>query len=474
VQLEPANAQARYNLGIALERAGWREQAITALQQALQLQPDYARAREALDSLQGQGGMPAPAAPAPSNGASSSDTTTQLPGTSAQPMTGAPAYSPPAGSGATSLNAPAAGPQALTQHQPLSGPQPLAGPQPLTGGTQPLTGRPTAPPSGSPAASLGGYPPPGGAPTQPLAGGQAGYRLPPAYGPPGYAPGAYPGGAPYTERLYEPDGFDLLQGFNDLWRVLISPQKFFQGQVGREGLYAPMSMLLACVLVNSLGNLLHGIISPASIPGLAMLGGGGGLNLIRVIGILIAIPFQFVFLLVWLFILAGIVHVIGLLFGNRASFAGSFRVVTYAGASFPVILFLLNLVSPLLAPPRTAYALPASAPRVILAQYNPNRPGSPYGHKGSSTPRFPRSRQNLQTPSVDTTNLQFLLWTFSIGTIWCVVLTGIGARHIQQISNVGAVITAILGAGLPYGLLIAGLAMLTFMVNNITAGAMRH
>jgi tetratricopeptide (TPR) repeat protein len=67
VQLQPANAQARYNLAVALESAGYNEQAATAAQQAVQLQPDYAKAQEMVARLAGQPTTPPaytpPAAP---------------------------------------------------------------------------------------------------------------------------------------------------------------------------------------------------------------------------------------------------------------------------------------------------------------------------------------------------------------------------------------------------------------------------
>ncbi|MCW3097632.1 MAG: hypothetical protein JWL77_3250 [Chthonomonadaceae bacterium] len=53
VQIQPANAQARYNLAVALESAGYNEQATTAAQQAVQLQPDYAKAQEMVARLSG-------------------------------------------------------------------------------------------------------------------------------------------------------------------------------------------------------------------------------------------------------------------------------------------------------------------------------------------------------------------------------------------------------------------------------------
>jgi len=60
VQLQPANAQARYNLAVALESAGYPEQAKTAAQQAVQLQPDYPKAQEMAARLTGTSMTPEP------------------------------------------------------------------------------------------------------------------------------------------------------------------------------------------------------------------------------------------------------------------------------------------------------------------------------------------------------------------------------------------------------------------------------
>jgi Flp pilus assembly protein TadD len=51
VELQPANAQGRYNLGLAMERGGFTDQAATAYEQAIQLQPDYPKAQEALQEV---------------------------------------------------------------------------------------------------------------------------------------------------------------------------------------------------------------------------------------------------------------------------------------------------------------------------------------------------------------------------------------------------------------------------------------
>jgi len=59
VQLQPTNAQARYNLGTAMERGGYPDQAKQVYEQALSLQPDYPKAREALARM-AQPAMPIP------------------------------------------------------------------------------------------------------------------------------------------------------------------------------------------------------------------------------------------------------------------------------------------------------------------------------------------------------------------------------------------------------------------------------
>ena len=51
VHLQPANAQARFNLGVALEKAGFHRQAIEAYRQALTLDPNYFKARAAIERL---------------------------------------------------------------------------------------------------------------------------------------------------------------------------------------------------------------------------------------------------------------------------------------------------------------------------------------------------------------------------------------------------------------------------------------
>ena len=63
VNLQPANPQARYNLGVIMRSGGYLNEARQAFEQALQLQPAYPQATEALKVLDGS--APLPSAPPP-------------------------------------------------------------------------------------------------------------------------------------------------------------------------------------------------------------------------------------------------------------------------------------------------------------------------------------------------------------------------------------------------------------------------
>lgn len=52
VEIQPGNPQARYNLALAMEHGGYIDHALSLLQQALSLQPDYDKAVEALNRIQ--------------------------------------------------------------------------------------------------------------------------------------------------------------------------------------------------------------------------------------------------------------------------------------------------------------------------------------------------------------------------------------------------------------------------------------
>jgi len=148
VELQPSNAQGRYNLGLAMERGGFTEQAATAYEQAIMLQPDYPKAREALQRIKGGAAI---AAPAP----------TQQPAPPAQ-QSGYGAPPQYGGVGAASFGAPPAGT-----------------PAPLYGTAQPVAAPATQyiPPPGQPYPGANPSPPPYGTP-------QYGMNPPPQYGVP--------------------------------------------------------------------------------------------------------------------------------------------------------------------------------------------------------------------------------------------------------------------------------------------------
>ena len=184
VELQPSNAQARYNLGTAMERGGHGEQAAAVYEQALMLQADYPKAQEALKRL--KGGAPAPVAPpAPAgqqavHGAPPQYGAGAAAHFGAPPSTGMPQY------GAPQTGAPPAVHYNTAGALPAGGP---AQPAPLYG-APPVVAQPTpqygygAPPTGAPPAQQYGAPPAN--PPQ-AAGGLANY---------GSAPG--PAAAPYA------------------------------------------------------------------------------------------------------------------------------------------------------------------------------------------------------------------------------------------------------------------------------------
>ena len=89
-ELQPTNAQARYNLGIVLEHLGAADQAQAAYQQAIALQPDYPLAQQGLERTK-QAAPPAPTyTPAQPTAAYAPNTTPNY----AAPASQTPAYQP--------------------------------------------------------------------------------------------------------------------------------------------------------------------------------------------------------------------------------------------------------------------------------------------------------------------------------------------------------------------------------------------
>jgi hypothetical protein len=174
-ELQPANAQARYNLGVAQEQSGDLQAAQASFEQALQLQSDYPIATEARRRVQArlQGPVGPGEAPNPVTDYAH-DTGPSFP---------APAYRPSANSSFGTASAPAP-PTGAQSYSPPSAPSPTPslpdGPQGTPGRTPGLAdyGKPL------PGSSPPSYVPPSSAPTEY---GQPAYNPPPNYSqPPNY------------------------------------------------------------------------------------------------------------------------------------------------------------------------------------------------------------------------------------------------------------------------------------------------
>ena len=289
VQIEPANPQARYNLGIAMEQGGWTEQAKQAYEQAITLQPDYAKAQEALGRTQAllspqpsftidPMNMPTTALSPQQTGYAPSQPTQQMP---AQPQ---PVYAPP-----------------MQQPQQQGyGQQPPAYGQP----PQPAYGAPPSPYGGTLAA-----PSPYGAPPSP-------------YPQPG---GNYP-----AQAQYHPDSFSIKDAFRDWKEVLFAPRAFWRRQADSDGLSAPLAMnltfLSTFLLVIFLSvSLFIGLHIPMIIPFLLI-----AFLIYAVVGGVLVLLYQFA--------AAGVLYLVSKMFGGRGTYAGSFRSITYAHA--PYLLYI--------------------------------------------------------------------------------------------------------------------------------------
>ncbi len=427
VQIDPSSAAARFNLGIALEHAGWPNEAITVFQQALVLQPDYPKATEALARLQGATQqISTPPNPAP----------LQAPQASPQPG-GLGSYQSGGESSQPNYGAP-----------PQYGAQP-----PLSGSQQSLPG--TQQPTQA---------------FQPPMGGMPGAN---AYGNSPYPPA----NNSFDMKILYEDAFSLKQAALDWIAVLKSPTRFFEEQVDREGLKAPMAMLVLFWLVTLpftiLGNLIgkHGIGTP-------------------LITHLVLLPFAIISGLV----LALIFHGVGKMFGNSSAYSGSFRAYTYAQSPSYLIGLITALLIPIMTPPPSDTGanpfsgMPQSTsryetPRIILAQSTndgqDNSVTPPNGRRGgvNSMPFPPTDQQNIpgmpgssgmpnaQANPFSNPAMQGMMeggavgiLLFAIGAIWSFILLVIGLSTIQRTST-GAAVGTIIITNIIVGVLVGMLAV---------------
>ncbi len=217
VEIQPSNAQARYNLGVAMERAGYEDQAKLAFEQALTLQPEYPQAQQALQRL----ATFSPALSAPSS----------IPQT-------APFQPPDSALVARTTDSPPQIQATYSQRQPV----------PLYGSPQPthLYGSPQAQRPNGAAQTTGGVP----------------------YGIQQQEPSARPAANVVAEPYV--DKRDLRQAGRNMFQVLFSPIKFYDSQYGREGMKAAEAvLLLGCLLYGAL-SLVATALQPYNSPYVAL------------------------------------------------------------------------------------------------------------------------------------------------------------------------------------------------------------
>jgi len=274
----------------------------------------------------------------------------------------------------------------------------------------------------------------------------------------GYGAGYGPAAADYVE-----DRFDLPQAARDWIQVLSSPQQFFAGQVGREGLASPMAFMLAVAVIGGF----------ASGVGLTVKGNPMGMVAGPCAGVCLWVLF-----IIGAFIWGGITHGVCKIFGGSGSFAGSFRIVSYVLAPMPFAMLLNALLSP--APPsfgrRSASppAIHAPSPTVSagagVALFQ-TIPGLPGGRQPGSPPSSNQALEELLKQRGDSplsTLAQILFWIYQM------VLMGIGIHHVHRVStgaSVGATIVLALIQIVLIVILVVFVAAVVFAAIMGAAGA---
>ena len=198
----------------------------------------------------------------------------------------------------------------------------------------------------------------------------------------GYAPGGPAGPAGYAGPQWSPqamqtapvkeDAFSLGQAFKDWVQILVAPGRFFDSEEGATGFAAPMSQVVAYLLLTSLVSLIGSLVS----------GNTGG-----ILKMVILLPVSFImYLVIWL-IWAGINHGISRPFGGSGEYSGSFRATVYAAAPFMTLLSLAGLLLTLTLPKPVQTGMIDRPVRVMRAQYSTSRP-TPYNQPSFGRPSY--------------------------------------------------------------------------------------
>ena len=128
------------------------------------------------------------------------------------------------------------------------------------------------------------------------------------------------------------DSFDLGQAFKDWIRIITQPAAFFQEMTGTTGFSAPLAIsllylgpVMVAAIINTMKlQLTAGTLNPAFAIG-AVFG--------MIIGLAIVVPL----ILLGMFFFAWIMHMVGLLFGNKSPFSASFRALAFSYAPAPLL-----------------------------------------------------------------------------------------------------------------------------------------
>lgn len=303
------------------------------------------------------------------------------------------------------------------------------------------------------------YPPP-----VPQSGGAS---YPPPMPPPAYSAGPYTSSysAPAypLHSVFHEDRFSIQQALRDWFKVIRAPQEFFAHQAGREGIKAPLAVLL--LFLCSFSVVLGGgvFVTARSVPEMASFAFGGAVVIIAliVLGGLIAS-----------FLWAGIVHLFGKMFGSSAGYAGTFRACTYSQAPYWAVAVTGMLLTLVVAGPSLPLLIEQRrAERAAMRASS----GSPAARSGPEAGPFASASQPEDTPeskvyrtaasevpaAVEVTLGLFNLAGFG-AWVWAMVLLGIGVYHIQRVNTGGAVGTVLLSIIVP-GLLVFGFFVALFL-----------
>jgi hypothetical protein len=298
VNLKPDSVFARINLAVAYQRANRLHEAEFQLKEALRLDPGNEKARQSLYSVQTRLGTAAP----------------QTPVQAPPPQVAAP----------------------YQAHPPYGQPQPQAG----YGQAQSYNPQSYPPQPG--------YVPPAQYAQQPA------YGQPPPYAyaqqsyvAPGYGPHAGYGTNPYSGTPTDPTGWSPA----NIGPILTSPVEFFQAQRGQRDLGQPiayMSVLWAFTIVFIGIMMLTGMqgLSPNMPSSAASGAAAGGM----VVGLVIGAVIGWVFLLIGIFITAGIFHGTSAIFGGKGGYAGTFRALVYSYTPALLMSMLNMLVQRMMGP----------------------------------------------------------------------------------------------------------------------------